>query len=498
MIRRVLVIGLVVTAVCGVRLVASPPAAQAGVCDVPLVSAVCGVVSGVFDGVGWTVDQATGTVKLGRTIVAKIVATGEGYACNKISPLTVVAKLCTKILGKLSGGNGGPGGSAGGGATSTGGSAGGGTTPPTTVVEAPPVDTTPADAPQSYLRTSAIAAAAAAAMGTVAHEIGKETTANVASSWFQSLYGRAAEYAAAVALLALLLALADGAVHGDGELVAQALRAVPYAAIMTFAVTAIVALAVIVVDDAGTTIAGSGLSDARHVLDLLAALFVALGLAAKGAATTHHTTLAKVAAFPAAMFSIFGVVGAGLVALELLVRDMAIYAGTLFAPLIFAARIWPRLAHAGTRLGQTLSAVILSKLVLVMMLGLAGEAVLHGGLSGIAVGAAALFVAALAPGVVYGMIALAEHGLHARGLAADAGLTASASQRMAEVVAWNAARVDRVRGQAGAGNGPERATGSGAGEPLSAPTVDVPPPPRDPPSVPPVTATLADEEAGDE
>jgi hypothetical protein len=497
MIRRLILIGLLVVAVCGVRLVASQPAAQAaGLCDLPVASTVCsvvsGVVSGVFNGIGWTVDKTTGTVKFGDKIIGKIVSVGENYACEKVAPATFLKNLCDKILAKLSGGKGSSsGGSAAGGGTTT-------TTTPagtsTTVVEPAPVDTTPADAPQSYLRTSAIATAAAAAMGTVAHDLGKETTANVASSWFQSLYGRTAKYAAGLALLALLFALADGALHGDGELVAQALRAVPYAAVMTFGVSAMVALAVLIVDDAGVIIGGSGLSDARHVLDILAALFVALGLLAKGAAT-HHATLAKMAAFPAAMFSIFGVVGAGMVAVELLLRETAIYAGTLFAPLIFAARIYPRLAHAGARLGQTLMAVILSKLALVMVLALAGEAVLHGGMSGIAAGAAALFVAALAPGLLWGLVSLLEHGFHARA-AADAGMSAaSGSQRMGEIVGWSSARIDRVRGQYHAGSG--SAGSGGSDKPPAAPSVDVPPPRRDPPSVPPVTPTLAEEEDGE-
>ncbi len=503
MIRRALVIGLLVVAVCGVWLATSPPAAQAagGPCSLPVASTVCGavsgVVSGVFNGVGWTFDKATGTVKLGDKIIGKIVSVGEGYACDKVAPVALLAKLCKKIVGKLSGGSGGSGGSAAGGGTSTTTTPAAGTS--TTVVE-PPVDSTPADAPQSYLRTSAIATAAAAAMGTVAHDLGKETTANVASSWFQSLYGRTAKYAAGLALLALLFALADGAAHGDGELVAQALRAVPYAVVVTVGVSSMVALAVLIVDDAGVIIGGSGLSDARHVLDGLAVLFVALGAAAKGL-STHHATLAKMAAFPAAMFSIFGVVGAGMVAAELLLRETAIYAGTLFAPLILAARIYPRLAHAGARLGQTLMAVILSKLALVMMLALAGEAVLHGGMSGIAMGAAALFVAAFAPMMLYGMISLAEHGFHARAAAADAGMAAaSASQRMGEIVSGSAARIDRVRGQyyAGSGSAGSGSGSGGSGEPPAAPSVDVPPPRRDPPSVPPVTPMLAEEEADGE
>jgi hypothetical protein len=492
--RRLVLIAALVVLVFGLRAIPTAtvaPARASGICSLPLISSVCGAVSSVFDGVSWTVDETTGAVSFGGQIIGKIVNEGTGLACKKFTP-GWLSGLCTAIVKKLTNTKNGGG----------GGGSGGTTTTPTTTTTTPTVaptttvDQTPADAPQSYLRTSAIAAAAAAAMGTVAHEIGKETKANVASSWFGSLYGRAMVYSAGVALLALLIALAEGAVHGDGALVAQALRAVPFAAVMTGALTAIVALGVAIVDDAGQIIAGPGLSDAKHVLDLLAVLFLALGVASKAAAATGHASIAHATGFVGAMFAIFGVVGAGLIAIELLLREVAIYAGTLFAPLIFAARVWPKLAHAGVRLGQTLAAVVLSKLVLIMLLGLAGEAVLHGGLSGIAMGAGALLVAAAAPGLLYSMFGLAEHAFQGRQLPMQQMAVLGASERMAGVIGWNADRVDRMRGSSnGDGNGSQPASSAEEDPPPpSTPTVDTTP--REP--EPPVTAGVAEAEGGGE
>jgi hypothetical protein len=443
MTRRLLLIPVLTLLVFALRAIPTDtvPPARASVCSVPLISTVCGAVSSVYHGITWTLDTATGAVKVGNDVIGKITTVGTTYACEKLSP-NFTTGLCKWILKKI------------------GTKIASGTSPPSSTTTAgPPPDSiapspattdtasaTPSDSPQSYLRTSSIAAGAAAAVGSVAHAISRGTTADQEAPWFQSLYGRAAEYAAAVALLALMCALAEGAARGDGELVMHALRAVPYAAVVTFAASALIALGIAIVDDAGQFITGSSLHDATTVLHVLAGLFVALGLAAKGAAASGHASIARLAAFPAAMFSIFGAIGAGVVLLELLLREVAIYAGTLFLPLVLAARVWPRLAHAATKLGHTLLAVILSKLVLVMTLGLAASAILHGGGTGVATGAGALLLAGLAPGVLYGVFALAEHRFHRGALPAGFSPT-SAGERMAEIVGWHSERADRVRSE---------------------------------------------------
>jgi hypothetical protein len=473
--RAALVSAIVIATIMALRLIPTPPPARADVCSVPGISTACSIaggvasgvsagagaiVSGVSAGVSWTWNKATGVVggvvngtkwtfkvgtgwissaagPIGRVIAGplgklscKVIGNvGEGWwgkVCNLAKGIFAKAQSAAgKVKSKLPGATGGGG---EGGSAPAGAAAG-----------------QPQDSPQSYLRTSAIAAGAALAVGTIAHAISRGTTANVQAGWFHALYGRMAAYAAGVALLALLCALAEGGLRRDGELVIAALRAVPYAAIVTFAATSIIALAIALVDAAGELIAGSSLHDATHVLHMLAGLFVGLGLVAKGAAMTHHASLAKIAAFPAAVFSIFGVIGGGLVALELLLRNIAIYASTLFLPLAVAVRIWPRLAHAGVRLGQTLVAVILSKLALVLMLALCAGAILHGGGRGLLAGVGGLLLTSLAPATVFAMFSLADHRFHARELPRTI-TPLSAGDRMGEIVGWHTERVDRIRG----------------------------------------------------
>jgi hypothetical protein len=123
--------------------------------------------------------------------------------------------------------------------------------------------------------------------------------------------------------------------------------------------------------------------------------------------------------------------------------------------------------------------VIVSKLVLVVVLAMLAGAILHGGLSGLAVGIAGLFAVALAPAMFYGLFVLAEHGFTRGALPVPAPM--SAADRMAEVVGWHTARVNEVRGVA-------YAPAVAATEP-SAPAAAPPtPPPAAPPAAPPASS----------
>ncbi|MGH2929450.1 MAG: hypothetical protein ACRDL8_14700, partial [Solirubrobacteraceae bacterium] len=245
----VLALALAITAL---RLIPSPPPAQAGICGVPVVSTVCsvvgGVASGFYDGTKWTVNAGSGAVSLGGKVIGFVVKKGGSVLCNSVAGDGYTAKACSWIASKV----GGSISSSGSGSASGSGGASSATT-----VQAQQ----PADAPQSYLRTSAIAAGAAFFSGEIAHVISKGTSADLTAPWYKAIYGRVAGFAAGVALLALLLALAEGATLGDGALVAAALRAVPYAAIMTAAATSLVMLALRIVDVASADIAGPNMED---------------------------------------------------------------------------------------------------------------------------------------------------------------------------------------------------------------------------------------------
>jgi hypothetical protein len=472
--------------IVGLRLIPSPPPARAGVCGTFPISVACGAANGIASvastvvhvggsAAKLSVNVTSGAISLGGKVIGKVVSAGGKFVCNWVAEGWQKRLLCgpaksllSKVLGKA--------GQSAAGAAASGAGGGAGSATGAQAQQ-------PADSPQSYLRTSAIAAGAAFFAGEIAHAISKGTSADVTAPWYKQLYGRVAGFAAGVALLALLVALAEGASFGDGALIAAALRAVPYAAIVTFAASSLVMSALAIVDAASAEIAGPNMREVTHVLHIATALFAGLGLVAKGSAigAAHGGAavklgmIAKLAAFPAAMFAIFGAIATAAVAAELLLREVAIYACVLFLPLILAARIWPRLRHAGERLGRVLAAVIVSKLVLVVTLAMLAGAILHGGLSGLAVGIAGLFAVALAPAMFYGLFVLADHGFTRSSLPVPQPI--SAADRMAEVVGWHTTQANEVRAVAYAAapeQAPEQASESA---PASPPPAAPPPPP---------------------
>ena len=487
-VRRLLAICGLCLAIMGLRLIPTPAPARADVCGTFPISIACGAVNGAGDvlstviGLGGGaaklgVNVTTGAISLGGKVIGQAVSVGGNILCNYVAEGWMKKLGCgpvKSLLSKLAGKAVGAAGAAASGTTGGGGSSG------------TPMAQVPADSPQSYLRTSAIAAGAAFFAGEIAHVVSRGTSADVTAPWYKEIYGRVAGFAVGVALLALLLALAEGATLGDGALVAAALRAVPYAALMTAAATSLVMLALRVVDAASSDIAGPNMQEVTHVLHIAAALFAGLGLVAKastvasahGGALAHLGMIAKLAAFPAAMFAIFGAIATAAVAAELVLREVAIYASVLFLPLILAARIWPRLRHAGERLGKVLGAVIVSKLVLVVVLAMLAAAILHGGLSGLAVGIAGLFAVSLAPAMFYSLFVLAEHGFTRGALPVPQPM--SAADRMAEVVGWHTARANEVRGVAYT---PAVATAGSSAPP--------PAPPTPPPAAPPASSLSA-------
>ena len=84
--------------------------------------------------------------------------------------------------------------------------------------------------------------------------------------------------------------------------------------------------------------------------------------------------------------------------LELAVRSAAIAAASLFLPLALAGLAWPATAHWARRLGETLAALVLSKLVIAAVLALAaGLLGSSSGLAGVVEGVALLAVAGIRP-----------------------------------------------------------------------------------------------------
>jgi hypothetical protein len=105
--------------------------------------------------------------------------------------------------------------------------------------------------------------------------------------------------------------------------------------------------------------------------------------------------------------------------LELLVRSAAVYVAVLFLPLAMATLVWPSVAHWCRRLVETLTALILSKFVIVATLSLAAGAVASGtagtgdagsGFAAVLAGGALLVLATFVPFSILRLIPMIEAG----------------------------------------------------------------------------------------
>jgi hypothetical protein len=128
---------------------------------------------------------------------------------------------------------------------------------------------------------------------------------------------------------------------------------------------------------------------------------------------------ASVALFVALLASMFAALGAFAVWIELLIRSAGIYVCVLFFPAVLVARIWPKLERWATRLAEALTALVLSKFVVVATLSLAAGAMAQSrasdGFNGVLAGGALLMFAAFAPLVLFRLVQFAEVQVHARG-----------------------------------------------------------------------------------
>jgi hypothetical protein len=167
---------------------------------------------------------------------------------------------------------------------------------------------------------------------------------------------------------------------------------------------------------------------------------VALGLAATDQASamvlgaagdpTHRLLLGLVAgleqtggpglaAFGAFLVVLTAAIVAFVLWLELAVRSAAIAAASLFLPLALVGLAWPATSHWARRLGETLAALVLSKLVIASVLALAaGLLGSSSGVSGVVEGVALLAIAAFAPFALLKLVPAVEAGAvaHLEGL----------------------------------------------------------------------------------
>jgi hypothetical protein len=474
--RRAMTAVAAFTVVFAFHLLPPPQPAGADVCSFPGVSLVCGAASGIASGISngvswtwnqttgavtgvfqsakWTLNTSTGIVTSGGKIVGKIVNGAGGLGCKLIGTVgegwwgkvcsaaeTVLGKAAS-LAGKVKSQLPAPG---------TGSQIGAG----------------------GAITLAGITGWVGAGAVWVLHEtgsvIGSTTEPNVHAPFFEREYGRMIALAGLLALPMLLLAIIEGLLRSNWEILQRALLAVPTAFLITAMAVVLVGIGVTLSDLMGQSVAAGAQGDAKKFFDhaaIVLGVLLAVGGAAGNLLAGHAPAAAHVIKgaplFIVAVGSLYAFLAAGLVLLELFMREVGIFATLLFVPIVMAARIWPRLSHWGRELTQGLVALILSKFAIVAILAFAAAAGSSWHPTVLLIAFALLTVAALSPAALFGIVRFAEHSWHQRGASrAMVVQTVSAAEQMRRTFMTHnpGHRIDPPGGIATAAEGVERAAG---------------------------------------
>ncbi|MFP5377348.1 MAG: hypothetical protein ACLGIO_11300 [Acidimicrobiia bacterium] len=217
-------------------------------------------------------------------------------------------------------------------------------------------------------------------------------------AWFLQRYDDLALISLGLFAPMLILAVVHGVVTGSAGLVGRAVANLPVAALGTAAAVVVVEALLGAVDAASVFAARSLGADTENFLSGMAALVVSAVAGPGGAA-----------AFGAVLLAVLMALVALVVWLELVVREAAVYLTVAFLPLGFATYIWPALSPWLRRLLEVIVALVLSKLVIVVALSLAGSGLAAQEGFGALVGAAGmLLLAAFAPFALFKLIPVAS------------------------------------------------------------------------------------------
>ena len=234
------------------------------------------------------------------------------------------------------------------------------------------------------------------------------TSIDLGAVWFIKHYEVMTALAAVVVLPLLLVSTLQAVYRQNaGQLVRSFFVQLPLALLLGVVAVQIVILCLSAVDALCTEVAGGSGSDVHALLaGMSKGLIVAV--ADPGMATFVLLLVGLLVA--AAAFVLW---------LELLVRAAAVYVAVLFLPLAMATLVWPTVAHWCRRLVETLTALILSKFVIVATLSLAASAVGSGtsgtgnagsGFASVLAGGALLVLATFVPFSILRLIPLVEAG----------------------------------------------------------------------------------------
>jgi hypothetical protein len=237
-----------------------------------------------------------------------------------------------------------------------------------------------------------------AAIDGVWHAVDATTEPVMSGAAWQAELSTMSVVAAAVMLPLLCVAALQAVARQDPSgLLRTAFIRVPLALLLTGAVVGLVSLGLQATDSICSALM-SGASSRLH--NLFTSMDTYLGGPTIAGLAFNFMALVVVGFF------------AFLVWLELAVRAAAVAAATLFLPLALAGSALPTTAHWARRLGETLAALVLSKLAIVAVLTLAVGTVLDGsgGLSALVEGIALFALSAVAPLALARMLPMIEAG----------------------------------------------------------------------------------------
>lgn len=203
---------------------------------------------------------------------------------------------------------------------------------------------------------------AQAALQETASVINRTTAPRLESTWFSSTYWRVAGMAALLTLPFLFAAALQAMMRADLTLlVRSALGYLPLALIGVSLAAPLTMLLLAMTDEMCAAVAGAGSAGGVHFLDQTALLIGGLGALSGSPFLGFAVGLLTLAAAIA-------------LAIEMLIREAAVYIVLLMLPLAFSALVWPARRVWAIRLTELLIALILSKFVVVAVLALAGAA----------------------------------------------------------------------------------------------------------------------------
>ncbi len=236
--------------------------------------------------------------------------------------------------------------------------------------------------------------------------INSTTGVDLNSSWFGARFALMTELAGVVVLPMLLFAVIQAIYRQSAAALLRAfLVNLPLVFVVTGVAVELLQIGMAVTDSMSSTFLSAAGVDTHSVLK-------PIGVALAGIATAAPGFVCVLVGFL--------VSGVALVLwLELVIRATAITAAAMFLPLVLAGLVWPATSHWARRLAETLTSLVLSKLVIVAIISLASGA-LNGGVTGsgsvgtrfgeVVTGIALLFLATLSPFVLMRLIPIVEGG----------------------------------------------------------------------------------------